>query len=380
PWYGDDDNAGATTNTEDIYHMGQVGLNVSDPTQRLDVNGTGLFRNGNTSIGTAKNQILFGYNGTANYKNAIRSRHSSGGDFRNAIDFYTWNHGTDALDASPSLHGMTVTAGRLGISEQSPSTFLHVRNTNALDGTVEQSVNPILRLQRLGTSGSKYSQNVEFRIGTFDNVISARTRMDINMGLGNTNSVDRTPMTIRADGRVGINQRHVPEYNLDVNGTFKNNASGLFTVMGGNDDDVNNTVTPDAGHPKRGIRLWTLNDTNWGIYMSRPGAGRSLSSGSAVAGGNFGSHAMRFRVNSAASNGFIFENRTEKLLFSIRGSDGRIRSGDLDNQIGDGLALRNVVTTPEGNLMVDHTRGYYSTGWVSTTERELMKVGRWATI
>ena len=32
PWFGDDDDAGATTNTEDIYHLGHVGIGVDNPT------------------------------------------------------------------------------------------------------------------------------------------------------------------------------------------------------------------------------------------------------------------------------------------------------------------------------------------------------------
>lgn len=328
PWFGDDDDAGATENTEDIYHMGQVGLNVTDPTQRLDVNGTGLFRNGQGGMTYTGDQIQFTYGGGINYKNAIRSRHRADQDLQNAIDFYTWDNGTDAVDASPTLHGMTVTAGRVGVSQQNPSTFLHVRNTNAIDGTAVNVVNPIFRMQRDGTGGSKYSQNVEFRLGTYEASLSARTRMDISMGLGNTGNVDRTPMTIRADGRVGINERKQPGYNLDVNGTFKNNGSGLFTVMGGDDDDVNDTTT--GGAPKRGIHMWNWNDTNWGIYMSRPGAGRSMSSGTAVDGGNFAGHTIRFRAPNNNAQGFVFENAAESMLLSIQGGSGLMRNKVLD--------------------------------------------------
>ncbi|MBL6663660.1 MAG: hypothetical protein ISP71_06090 [Flavobacteriales bacterium] len=31
PWFGDDDDAAATTNTEDIYHLGRVGIGINDP-------------------------------------------------------------------------------------------------------------------------------------------------------------------------------------------------------------------------------------------------------------------------------------------------------------------------------------------------------------
>ena len=32
PWFGDDDDAGATTNTEDIYHLGQSNTTLPLPT------------------------------------------------------------------------------------------------------------------------------------------------------------------------------------------------------------------------------------------------------------------------------------------------------------------------------------------------------------
>ena len=91
PWFGDDDDLAATTNTEDIYHMGQVGINVTDPAQQLDVNGTGQFRNGGSSTDVTSNQILFSYLGGTSYRNAIRSRHHNSNDFQNGIDFYTWD-------------------------------------------------------------------------------------------------------------------------------------------------------------------------------------------------------------------------------------------------------------------------------------------------
>ena len=40
PWFGDDDDAGATTNTEDIYHLGRVGIGINDPgTYKLNIQG-----------------------------------------------------------------------------------------------------------------------------------------------------------------------------------------------------------------------------------------------------------------------------------------------------------------------------------------------------
>ena len=298
---------------------GNVGIGTTAPTQRLDVNGTGVFRNGQASNDYTGDQIQFSYNGGSLYKNAIRSRHHGSNDLNNALDFYTWDAGTNATGDSPTLHGMTIAGGRVGISNTTPSTFLHILNTSAMSGTYT-GVGSILRLQRQGTGGSKYTTNAQFSLGTYEGVISARTRLDIQLGHGNTNGVDRTPMTILSAGLVGINNNNAPTYNMDVNGTFKNNNAGLFSVMGGNDDDVPNTTA--GGHPKRGIFMWDDSDPNWGIYMSRSGAGRALDGGTATAGVGFNSHAIRFRVNNTTTQGFIFENVADQNLFSIRGSDG----------------------------------------------------------
>jgi|GEM_PF-4963844 len=332
-----------SNNTNNIMHIenaGNIGVGTNAPTVKLDVNGAGLFRNGGLASNYTNNQLLFGYNGTANFKNAIRSRHNGANDLLNTIDFYTWDAGTDDIGDSPTLHGMTLAGGRLGVSTTAPQTFLHVDNTIPSDETTV-GVSPIVRLSKLGTSGAKYSQNVEFRIGSYEASLAARTRMDITMGLGNTNTVDRTPMTIRADGRVGINERHTPEYNLDVNGTFRNTGAGLFSVMGGSDDM---TATP-----ARGIRMWLWNNTDWGIYLSRPGANHAMDGGMAPSLGTVTKYAVRFRSGNDDQNGFIFENNANVGLLSIRGNDGMINNKRLDDH--------DEATNMNGGMVVSDTSG-----------------------
>ncbi|MDA8956148.1 hypothetical protein N9H19_00825 [Flavobacteriales bacterium] len=117
---------------------------------------------------------------------------------------------------------------------------------------------------------------------------------------------------IRRQGNVGIGSNTVtPTATLDVSGTFRNRNGGQFVVQGGQD-----------GGTGRGIHMWTNTDTNWGIYMSTSGAGKSLSGGTAPAGAGFDAHAIRFRAGNSDIQGFVFENSAGTLLSSIRGSDG----------------------------------------------------------
>lgn len=53
PWYSETTNAGATSNTQDIYHLGNVGIGTTTPDCALDVSGTGAIK---VPVGTTAQQ------------------------------------------------------------------------------------------------------------------------------------------------------------------------------------------------------------------------------------------------------------------------------------------------------------------------------------
>ena len=66
-----------------------------------------------------------------------------------------------------------------------------------------------------------------------------------------------------------------------------------------------------------GIAMWTSTNSDWAIYMSRSGANKSFSNGTAIAGYDFVQLAIRFRCFDSPIYGFIFENSNEELCMSI---------------------------------------------------------------
>ena len=146
---------------------GNLGLRTNTPTETLDVNGTALFRRGGSNTQTSGNeQIVFSQGGGTVFRNAIKSRHFGAADTGNAIDFYTWNHGVDGSNDNPSLLGMSVTAGRVGIATLTPSYTLTVNgNAQITEGLYDSDRNHGVvgqYLSSIGPTGTKWSNPLSF--------------------------------------------------------------------------------------------------------------------------------------------------------------------------------------------------------------------------
>ncbi|MBI3289110.1 MAG: tail fiber domain-containing protein [Elusimicrobia bacterium] len=91
---------------------GRLALGVSSANARVDVRGTGdngdiglLLRAGNSSSTVSASQIVFAYDSTGTYRHSLRTRHVSGQQAYNSMDFYLWNSTADptALGAQYAL-------------------------------------------------------------------------------------------------------------------------------------------------------------------------------------------------------------------------------------------------------------------------------------
>lgn len=182
---------------------GNVGIATTTPTVKLDVSGSGLFRNGNSSASYINDQILFGFNGANNYQHTIKSRHNNGGLAGNAIDFFVWNQATDAITSIGSRHVMTLDGnGNVGIGSTSPFTTLHVNNSLPATSTINADAQ-VLRLSRPVTTNIKWDNIAQFNLGSYATNVSANTRLDLAMNDGSSTNTSHV-MTWQANGFVGI--------------------------------------------------------------------------------------------------------------------------------------------------------------------------------
>jgi hypothetical protein len=113
---------------------GNVGIRNTSPQAYLDIGGVAdsagfnnlILRSGNSDDASPEsNQILFGYANSMNYAHAIKTRHQSGSQAGNSIEFWVWKAG-DPIATQAGQRAMIV--------EGNQTTFNGEIKTGALDG------------------------------------------------------------------------------------------------------------------------------------------------------------------------------------------------------------------------------------------------------
>lgn len=223
---------------------GNTGISVASPQAKLDVgssDGSGiLVRSGNNSGGTANNQLTFGWAGLTQHRHALKTRHNAAGAAGNAIDFYVWKSGTDAVEAIGTQHVMSLDGNaNVGIGITSPTAKLHVMasgvsnpETNGLYVYNQEAAKDAIVAARVnGTTGG----NPFLSLGTsgadgWSIGLDNKDNQSLKFANAANNVATNTRMTLSKTGSLGIGVAPSAA-KLDV---LANDANGIL-IRGGNE-------------------------------------------------------------------------------------------------------------------------------------------------
>jgi len=245
-----------------------IGIGISTPQYKLDVNGNILCRNGNNNTIFTNNQLLFGWNGNNQYMHSIKSRHNgnNGGDNTNAIDIYIWKYSADTTNITTpaSSQIMSITGFGVGIGTTNPSGKLHIYETTGTSDMVSLSnsaANANTNIKFINNATS----NAFIGIGgtstatlnsSYSNNFFIHSGCNIILNAGSNSTATNPHLFLSNIGNIGIGIS-TPLYKLDINGNSRvYNGSGTTDFYIGN------------GSATAALNFWDVGGAAWRIYTT----------------------------------------------------------------------------------------------------------------
>ena len=343
-----------------ITSNGQVGINTTNPTQKLSVSGNVFIIDANVlmlgnTFGTTANTSMQIQSHPNNGQNKIENIVESG----KGLDVFV---STTPFMGQPKL--TILESSNVGINTQNPLSTLHVNgltsfinnpvtkingynhlgiplvvsNNQPISGTTDLAT--VLHLAREG-SGSEHAARAQFQLGKHENTGgTSKSRLDIVMGHDDY-AVDTSIMTILSSGKVGIGvTQPVAHIEVDCTGIADPVENGIL---------VHNTTSGDA------IIAAQTNLTNGNAftsYIQTNGANLSgWSTGVAGVNGDFRIINDHARVASNASVGLYISGSTGDVGIGTDMPRGALDiSGNL--VIGNQLTFGGLLGDESGNTFL----------------------------
>ena len=175
--------------------------------------------NGDGATNYTKAQVALGHNGTDDYPHFIHTRHSSGGDTNNAIDFYTCDGSTNGVFPTNATLNLSMNGGNVGVNNTSPSYHMDV--SGDINTTNEYRINSTSVLNAT-TLGSGVVNSSLTSVGTLDSLSVAGLTTFVDLGVVNSLGVTNDAIV---QGKIGVGSDATPTNYLHLSVSDSSNSS-----------------------------------------------------------------------------------------------------------------------------------------------------------
>lgn len=267
---------------------GNIGVGTTTPAGKLDVNANDakgvLIRSGNATGGYDKSQLTFGYNGSAQYRHAIKTRHHGGEQPSNAMDFYIWNHATNnKADDMPTKKVLTLNGnGNVGVNLPSDQhvaaaklqviagdgTSPETNGLYVLNNRNEENQHAIIAARVQGPAGGNPFISMDVKeTGGWSIGVDNKAGQALKFGSDWDTLTKNTRMTMLRTGNIGVGiDQPAAKFQINANDDSTPEKNGLMVSNAKNSANQNAIIAArvaggESGNPM--ISLDVVNKVSW---------------------------------------------------------------------------------------------------------------------